>query len=171
MGHAKCCRFRLPDGCELKILEKLREAQRAERGAAAADGRDNSEGSGLLKLFACEVDDSLTWDFIPWLRTVTRLPVLVKGLLSPEDATIAAHVGVDGIIVSNHGGRQLDYSPSALEMLPAIMRAVDGRVPVLMDGGIRRGTDILKVRHCCAKCKSLRRIGSSDLHYVELLLL
>lgn len=97
------------------------------------------------KLFASEVDDSLTWEFIPWLRTVTRLPIIVKGILAPEDAALAVQYGVDAIVVSNHGGRQLDYTPSALEVLPGVVAAVRGRVPVLMDGGIRRGTDIIKV--------------------------
>ena len=91
-----------------------------------------------------EVDDSLTWDFIPWIRSITRLPVVVKGLLSPEDAETALGFGVDGIVVSNHGGRQLDGAPTALEALPEIVRAVRGRVPVLIDGGIRRGTDVIK---------------------------
>lgn len=67
-----------------------------------------------------------------------------QGVLSPEDAVIAVQYGVDGLVVSNHGGRQLDTSPSALDMLPAIVAAVGGRIPVLMDGGVRRGTDVLK---------------------------
>ena len=68
-----------------------------------------------------------------------------QGILAPEDAVIAVQQGVAGIVVSNHGGRQLDYAPSALEMLPAVVAAVRGRVPVLMDGGVRRGTDVIKV--------------------------
>ncbi|PNH05554.1 Hydroxyacid oxidase, partial [Tetrabaena socialis] len=67
-----------------------------------------------------------------------------RGLLAPADAELAVQYGVDGIVVSNHGGRQLDYAPSGLEMLPAVVAAVRGRVPVLVDGGIRRGTDVLK---------------------------
>jgi isopentenyl diphosphate isomerase/L-lactate dehydrogenase-like FMN-dependent dehydrogenase len=65
-------------------------------------------------------------------------------VLAPADARLAVKYGADGIIVSNHGGRQLDYSPAALDVLPAVVAAVDGKVPVMMDGGIRRGTDVLK---------------------------
>ncbi len=73
-------------------------------------------------------------------------PLSPQGVLSPEDAELALSHGVDGIIVSNHGGRQLDGAPTALEVLPEVLRVVRGRVPVLIDGGIRRGTDVLKVR-------------------------
>ena len=72
----------------------------------------------------------MTWEIIPWLRSITSLPIIVKGLLSPRDAEIAMAIGVDGIVVSNHGGRQLDGAPAALEALPAVLRVVRGRVPV-----------------------------------------
>ena len=97
-----------------------------------------------MMFFPSQVDDSLTWEFIPWLRSHTSLPIIIKGLLAPEDAELALSYGVDGIIVSNHGGRQLDSAPTALEVLPQVLRVVQGRVPVLIDGGIRRGTDVLK---------------------------
>jgi 4-hydroxymandelate oxidase len=80
----------------------------------------------------------------PWLRSLTRLPVLLKGIVDPEDARRALHCGVDGLIVSNHGGRTLDGVPAAIDLLPAITRAVNGQFPVLMDGGVRRGTDVLR---------------------------
>lgn len=85
-----------------------------------------------------------TWKDLAWLRTLTQLPILVKGITAPEDALRAIETGIDGIIVSNHGGRTLDTLPASIDALPAVVRAVDGRVPVLMDGGIRRGTDVLK---------------------------
>jgi len=103
------------------------------------------------------VDDSLTWDFVPWLKSITKLPVIIKGLLAAEDVQIALDAGVDGIAVSNHGGRQLDFAPSALEVLPAIVKAVNKRVPVFMDGGIRRGTDVLKALALGADCVLLGR--------------
>ncbi|WP_295555066.1 alpha-hydroxy acid oxidase [uncultured Hyphomicrobium sp.] len=85
-----------------------------------------------------------TWDDIVWLSAETRLPIVVKGILSAEDAVRAADAGVAGIIVSNHGGRTLDTLPATIDVLPGIVSAVAGRVPVLLDGGIRRGTDVLK---------------------------
>ncbi len=87
---------------------------------------------------------SLTWDDIEWLRSLTKLPVLLKGILNPEDAEKAIQVGASGIIVSNHSGRNLDTVPATIEVLPQIVKKVNNRIPVLMDGGIRRGTDVLK---------------------------
>ena len=86
----------------------------------------------------------LTWEIIPWLRQHTTLPLLLKGILTAEDAALAVEYGVEGIIVSNHGGRQLDGAIPAIMALPEIAQAVAGKCAVLMDGGIRRGTDILK---------------------------
>ncbi len=86
----------------------------------------------------------LTWDAMDWLRGLTTLPIVVKGLLTAEDALIALERGADAIVVSNHGGRQLDGAIPSIEALPEIIEAVDGRCEVYIDGGIRRGTDILK---------------------------
>jgi len=90
------------------------------------------------------LDASLTWKDFRWLRAQTRLPVMVKGVLSAADAVLAADHGAAGVIVSNHGGRNLDTVPATIEALPAIAAAVGDRVPVLLDGGIRRGTDVVK---------------------------
>lgn len=93
-------------------------------------------------------DDLLThapnWDDVVWLRSITRLPVLLKGVLHPEDARQAVGCGVAGLIVSNHGGRTLDTAIPTAHALPRIAEAVQGDVPLLVDGGIRRGTDVLK---------------------------
>lgn len=86
----------------------------------------------------------LTWDDVARLRELTTLPILLKGVLAAEDALLALERGVDGLIVSNHGARQLDGTLAALEALPAIAEAVGGRLPLLVDGGVRRGTDIVK---------------------------
>jgi len=99
---------------------------------------------GESLLFRGFLDTAASWRDVAWLRSLTRLPVLLKGIMAPEDAEHAIAEGADGIVVSNHGGRVLDTLPAAIEALPAIARAVAGRVPVLMDGGIRRGTDVLK---------------------------
>lgn len=84
------------------------------------------------------------WADIAWLRSQTRLPIVLKGILSPHDAELALQHGVDGLIVSNHGGRVLDTVPAALDALPAIAAVVQGRVPLLLDGGVRRGSDVFK---------------------------
>jgi isopentenyl diphosphate isomerase/L-lactate dehydrogenase-like FMN-dependent dehydrogenase len=87
---------------------------------------------------------SLTWESLSWLRSITSLPILLKGILTAEDALLAIEYGMDGIIVSNHGGRQLDTALASIEALPEIVEVVAGRCEVYFDGGIRRGTDILK---------------------------
>jgi isopentenyl diphosphate isomerase/L-lactate dehydrogenase-like FMN-dependent dehydrogenase len=87
---------------------------------------------------------NLTWESLAWLRSLTSLPLLVKGILTAEDAVLAVEHGVAGIVVSNHGGRQLDSTIASIEALPEVVEAVAGRCEVYMDGGIRRGTDILK---------------------------
>ena len=88
-------------------------------------------------------DPSFNWKDLEWLRTVAGVPVLLKGVISPEDGRCAIDYGVDAIIVSNHGGRNLDLLPATIDALPGIVEAVAGRIPVLLDSGIRRGTDVL----------------------------
>jgi L-lactate dehydrogenase (cytochrome)/(S)-mandelate dehydrogenase len=84
------------------------------------------------------------WKDIEWLRAIWDRPLLIKGILHPEEARRAVALGVNGVIVSNHGGRQLDAVPASLEVLPAVLDAVGGKIPVLLDGGVRRGSDVLK---------------------------
>jgi isopentenyl diphosphate isomerase/L-lactate dehydrogenase-like FMN-dependent dehydrogenase len=86
---------------------------------------------------------SLTWDDLAWLRERTRLPIVLKGLQHPDDARRALDAGVDGIWVSNHGGRQVDGAVASLEALPGVVEAVDGRVPVLFDSGVRSGANVV----------------------------
>ena len=87
---------------------------------------------------------AITWRDVEWLRAQTRLPVLLKGILTGADAALAVENGVAGVVVSNHGARNLDTVPAAIDALPEVAEAVAGRIPVLLDGGIRRGTDIVK---------------------------
>jgi 4-hydroxymandelate oxidase len=90
------------------------------------------------------VDDTLTWRDLEWLHSVSPLPLVIKGILTAEDALLAAEHGAAAIVVSNHGGRQLDGVPATLDVLSEVVDAAAGRVEVLLDGGIRRGTDVLK---------------------------
>jgi 4-hydroxymandelate oxidase len=100
--------------------------------------------SGLGAYIASKWDPSLTWADIDWIRSITRLPVAIKGILTAEDALLAAEHGVTSVVVSNHGGRQLDGAPSGIAALPEVAEAVGDRLEVLVDGGFRRGTDVLK---------------------------
>lgn len=96
--------------------------------------------AGSQELF----DKKLSWKDIEWLRSITRLPILIKGILHKTDAKIAVDLGINGVIVSNHGGRQLDTAIPSIDALPEIVKVVDKKIPILIDGGIRRGTDVLK---------------------------
>jgi 4-hydroxymandelate oxidase len=125
--------FQLPEGIERANLSRLGS------GIAAASHR--RVGRNIYsKVRAADV----TWKDVEWLRSLSSVPLLLKGILNPEDAGIAACAGCDGIIVSNHGGRVLDTVPAAIEALPAVAARVGGKVPVLLDGGIRRGADVYK---------------------------
>jgi isopentenyl diphosphate isomerase/L-lactate dehydrogenase-like FMN-dependent dehydrogenase len=90
------------------------------------------------------VNAGVTWRDLEWLRSLSPLPLVIKGLVTEEDALLACEAGADGIVVSNHGGRQLDGATATLDALPEVVEAVAGRAEVLMDGGIRRGTDVVK---------------------------
>jgi isopentenyl diphosphate isomerase/L-lactate dehydrogenase-like FMN-dependent dehydrogenase len=127
-------RFSLPDGVFPENL--VTEADRRLR----SGGQD----SGLAQYFAQHIDPTLTWADLEWLCSLTSLPVLVKGVVRGDDAAQALTCGAAGLVVSNHGGRQLDAAPATIEVLPEVVSAAAGHVPVLLDGGIRRGTDVVK---------------------------
>jgi 4-hydroxymandelate oxidase len=103
-----------------------------------------TSGSGLFAYFAAELDPTLTWEHLVWLRSLTPLPLVIKGILTAEDARLAVEAGVEGIVVSNHGGRQLDGVAASVDALPEVVDAVAGRAEVYLDGGVRRGTDVLR---------------------------
>ena len=106
----------------------------------------------LAKRMAELLDPAMSWADVEWLRKVWKGPLIIKGILHPDEAAKAVAHGVDGIIVSNHGGRQLDGATSSIEALPAVVNAVAGLVPVLLDGGIRRGSDVVKALCLGATC-------------------
>jgi 4-hydroxymandelate oxidase len=102
----------------------------------------NMGGAGHVRQVV--LSPQISWSHVDWLRGITSLPILLKGVLHAADARLAIEHRVNGIIVSNHGGRQLDTTPATLDRLPAIAEAVGGTVPLLLDGGVRRGTDVAK---------------------------
>lgn len=107
-------------------------------------GSEGGFRTGSLEIFSSVLDAALSWKDVEWLRSFAKIPLLVKGVLNPDDADRAVKAGVAGIMVSNHGGRNLDTVPASIDALPQVADKVAGRVPVFVDGGIRRGTDVLK---------------------------
>jgi 4-hydroxymandelate oxidase len=124
-------KFKLPDGLDRANL----------RGLAGATGAHRPSEQSI---YSATLEPALTWRDIEWLRSLTKLPILLKGIGHPDDAATAVAAGVDGLIVSNHGARNLDTGPATIEALPRVAEKVGGKIPVLVDGGIRRGTDVLK---------------------------
>ena len=127
-------RFSLPPGIECVNLG----------GTAMARLPSGGEGSGLSAYVTSLFDPALSWKDLAWLASITRLPVVVKGIVHPDDGRLAVEHGAAAVVVSNHGGRQLDTAVATLDALPAVAEAVDGRIEVLLDGGIRRGSDVVK---------------------------
>jgi len=125
--------FVLPAGIEAVNLQGMKPAA----AHTARAGASPLFGSGLL-------EHAPRWADLRWLVDSTRLPVLIKGIMDPDDARLALEHGAAGIIVSNHGGRTLDGLPATIEALPQVVQAVGGQAPVLLDGGVRRGTDVFK---------------------------
>lgn len=126
-------RFQLPPGLSVKNLT-----------SSGKEDFPETQGSGLAAYVASLFDQTLSWPDVEWLCSLTTLPVLLKGIIHPDDARLAVEHGAAGVIVSNHGGRQLDTAPATIEALPDIVEVVDDRIEVLIDGGIRRGTDVVK---------------------------
>jgi isopentenyl diphosphate isomerase/L-lactate dehydrogenase-like FMN-dependent dehydrogenase len=100
-------------------------------------------GEEFVDFIGGVIDASLSWRDLEWLRSLSTLPLVIKGILTPEDARLAVESGAAGIIVSNHGGRQLDRTPATIDALEAVVATVDGRAEVYLDGGVRRGTDVV----------------------------
>ncbi len=120
---------------------------------------DESNLKTLVEHISAQFDQTVTWKEIDWLKSIWPGRMAIKGILHPQDAKLAVEHGVDAVIVSNHGGRQLDGAPSAISALPGIVEAVDGRAEVLMDGGIRRGSDVVKAMALGARGCLIGRAG------------
>ena len=126
-------RFTLPPFLTLKNFEGLDLGK-----------MDMANDSGLASYVAGQIDRTLSWKDVKWLQTITKMPILVKGVMTAEDTRLAIQAGAAGIIVSNHGARQLDYVPATISCLEEVVKAAQGRVPVFLDGGVCRGTDVFK---------------------------
>jgi 4-hydroxymandelate oxidase len=120
--------LQLPEGLSLKNFDRIQETDAAD----------------IASYIQSQIDPSLTWDDLKWLVSSTSLPVLVKGILRGDDAKRAIDCGAAAIIVSNHGGRQLDTALAGIKALPEVVAAVGTQVEVMVDGGVRRGTDVVK---------------------------
>lgn len=125
--------FRLPDDVEMANFTGLTQAAMPSGG-----------GSGLVRYIASQFDPSLDWSAVAWLRGVTDLPLILKGIQHPDDGRRAVDSGADAVVVSNHGGRQLDGAEATARILPDVVASVEGRLPVLVDGGLRRGVDVAR---------------------------
>ncbi|RWR81809.1 glycolate oxidase [Cinnamomum micranthum f. kanehirae] len=156
-------RFTLPphltlknfEGLDLGKMDKTNDSGLASYAAGQVDqslswkskerGESRVPDKGSLQLFAALREGRVTqMKDMKWLQTITHMPILVKGVMTAEDTRIAIQAGAAGIIVSNHGARQLDYAPATISCLEEVVKAAQGRVPVFMDGGVRRGTDVFK---------------------------
>jgi 4-hydroxymandelate oxidase len=160
--------FAMPPGVATALLA-------APEGTRVSAG---TRGTTVAAEINAVFDPTLTWDDLNWLASLSPLPILLKGILHPDDAALAVEYGARAILVSNHGGRQLDSAVAALDALPAVVEAVAGRVEVLVDGGVRRGTDVLKALALGARAVLIGRpihwglaVGGEDgvRHVLELL--
>ena len=151
LGHREADsrnRFRLPAHLSLpNVVDEGRIAKLAQEEAASA----------LAMHAASQIDPALTWKDVEWLRDQTSLPLVLKGILRPDDAVRAFQHGASAIVVSNHGGRQIDAVPATADALPRVIDAVGPRGEVLVDGGIRRGTDVVRALALGARAVLLGR--------------
>ncbi len=126
--------FHLPEGlCAINLVPSNQRGEMI-----------GQSGAGMGQAFTWMLDASVSWKDVEWLCSLTKLPVVIKGVCRADDAKKSLDYGVKGIVVSNHGGRQMDTAPATIEVLPAIAEAVGGKIPLLLDGGVRRGVDVLK---------------------------
>ena len=125
--------------------------------ASLAKPPEEDPRAAIMQFLGVFTNPGFRWEDVAWLRSQTKLPILLKGLVHPDDARKAVDHGVDGVVVSNHGGRQLDGAIGTLDALPSMVRAVDGTIPLLLDSGVRRGADVIKALALGAKAVLIGR--------------
>ena len=139
--------FQLPEGVSAKnLVTQQLDLMRSEK-----------QGSDVKNYTDALFDCTLTWKDIEWIQSQTTLPVILKGVMHEDDAALALELNIAAIIVSNHGGRQLDGMPATIEVLPGIAGRIEKKIPILIDGGFRRGTDIFKAIALGADCIMIGR--------------
>jgi L-lactate dehydrogenase (cytochrome) len=125
-------------------------------------------GNGLTRLMGSYIDQGMTWEDLKWIRSVTKLPIILKGIGCAEDAKIAMQYKVDGLLLGNHGGRNLDYSPPSILILLEMHKLcpeIFNQMEIYIDGGFRRGADIIKALCLGAKAVGIGRTFLYALHY------
>lgn len=137
-------RFKLKAGLKLVNVENNQNAKNAKNDNQTKSAVDAKRAQSAIARRIGGRDASLSWDHLVWLRTVTKLPIVLKGICTYADSKLAVQAGVAAVWVSNHGGRQLDGSAATLDALPEVVAGVAGKCPVIFDGGVRRGSDVLK---------------------------
>jgi L-lactate dehydrogenase (cytochrome) len=147
------------DAPALGRREKDMRLKFADQGTSVQKGQTTDTSQGAARAISTFIDPGLSWADIPWLRSITSMPVILKGVQRVEDVLIAVEAGVQGVVLSNHGGRQLEFARSAVEVLAEVMpvlreKGLQDKIEVYVDGGIRRGTDILK-----ALCLGAKGVG------------
>lgn len=161
-AEARGCKglFITVDAPQLGRREKDMRSKFSDRGTDVQSGDDSIDRSqGAARAISSFIDPALSWKDIPWFKSITKMPIVLKGVQCVEDVLRAVEVGVDGVVLSNHGGRQLETARSGIEVLAEVMPALrergwDKRIEVYVDGGVRRSTDILK-----ALCLGAKGVG------------
>ncbi|KAL7628913.1 Cytochrome b2, mitochondrial precursor [Parahypoxylon ruwenzoriense] len=147
------------DAPQLGRREKDMRSKFTDQGSDVQSGQETDTSQGAARAISSFIDPSLSWNDIPWFQSITSMPIVLKGVQRVEDVIRAAEVGVQGVVISNHGGRQLDFAPSAVEVLAEAMpalraRGLETKIEVFVDGGVRRATDIIK-----ALCLGAKGVG------------
>ncbi|KAI0482463.1 FMN-dependent dehydrogenase-domain-containing protein [Xylariaceae sp. FL0804] len=160
-AEARGCRalFVTVDAPQLGRREKDMRTKFTDSGSSVQAGQETDNSQGAARAISSFIDPALSWADVPWLRQITRMPIVLKGVQRVEDVLRAAEAGVQGVVLSNHGGRQLDFARSGIEVLAEVMPALRARglhtkLEVYVDGGVRRATDVLK-----ALCLGARGVG------------
>ncbi|KAI8946892.1 FMN-dependent dehydrogenase [Xylaria longipes] len=160
-AEARGCRglFITVDAPQLGRREKDMRSKFVDQGSSVQGGQETDTSQGAARAISSFIDPSLSWDDIPWFRSITKMPIVLKGVQRAEDVVKAVECGVQGVVLSNHGGRQLEFARSGVEILAETMpvlrsMGLENKIEVYIDGGVRRATDILK-----ALCLGAKGVG------------